>query len=70
MATKDDIFSSLLGMAENEDAKNASAETRKRVSTLESRVDNHRAALKQVNDLLKEIISRIQKLEVNPEDEQ
>jgi hypothetical protein len=55
----DDVFSSLRTMAENEDAKNDSANTRKRVATLEKEVAQHRQALKKVNTLLKEIIAHI-----------
>jgi hypothetical protein len=49
----DDVFSNLRSMAENEDAKNDSANTRKRVATLEKEVAQHRQALKKVNTLLK-----------------
>lgn len=59
MESVSDIFSNLRSMAENEDAKNDSANTRKRVATLEKEVAQHRQALKKVNTLLKEIITHI-----------
>lgn len=42
---------------------------RKRISTLEGRVDSHREALKQVNSLLKEMIARIETLERQPKED-